>query len=204
MLDAIRKYKKKLKDRLYCEVTPHHLSFTKDDEQRLGALFKVKPEILIANDQKALWKGLLDGTIDVVATDHAPHTLQEKYGVDVPYGMPGLETALPVLLDAVNRNVLKLSDVVRVFSESPAKIFGIKKRGRLKEGYKADITLVQMNLRKNVINESLLTKCRWSAFGNTALVGMPIYTIVNGNLVYEYDKLTDTKNVNDVKGEEVE
>jgi dihydroorotase len=204
MVDIIKKYKKKLKDKLFCEVSPHHLYFTVNDKERLGPLFKVKPDILSTNDQKALWKALADGIIDVVATDHAPHTLQEKFGGEVPNGMPGLETALPVLLDAVNQNILKIGDVIRAYSENPAKIFGLKRRGKIKEGYHADLTLVQMNLKKSVINDTLLTKCKWSAFGNSELVGFPMYTIINGNLVYEYEKFTDGRKVHDIKGMEVD
>ncbi|MBS3157925.1 dihydroorotase family protein [Candidatus Woesearchaeota archaeon] len=209
MVELIKRYKKQkhLEDKLFCEVTPHHLFLNNEDAKMLGRLAYVKPLILTKDDQKALWRALEDGTIDVIATDHAPHTLEEKNNPDitkVPAGMPGLETALPLLLNAVHEGQLAIGDVIRLYSTSPAKIFGLKKKGRLKEGNDADIVLAQQKLRKRIINDNLLTKCKWNAFSNRELFGVPVYTLVNGNLVYEYDKFTDKKTLHDIKGKEVE
>ncbi|MBI2136075.1 dihydroorotase family protein [Candidatus Woesearchaeota archaeon] len=209
MVELIKKYKKQkhIEDRLFCEVTPHHLFLNNEDAKMLGRLAYVKPLILTKDDQKALWRALEDGTIDVIATDHAPHTLEEKNNPDitkVPAGMPGLETALPLLLNAVHEGQLTVNDITKLYSTNPAKIFGLKKKGRLKEGFDADIVLVQQKLKKRIINDNLLTKCKWNAFSNKELFGVPVYTLVNGNLAYEYDKFTDKKTLHDIQGREIE
>ncbi len=209
MVEMIKRYKKQkhIENKLFCEVTPHHLFLDNEDAKLLGRLAYVKPPILTKDDQKALWRALLDGTIDVIATDHAPHTLEEKNNPDitkVPAGMPGLETALPLLLNAVHEGQLTVNDITKLYSTNPAKIFGLKKKGRLKEGFDADIVLVQQKLKKRIINDNLLTKCKWNAFSNKELFGVPVYTLVNGNLTYEYDKFTDKKTLHDIKGREIE
>ena len=100
--------------------------------------------------------------------------------------------------------MLTVNDIVRLYSTAPATIFGLRKKGRLKEGFDADIVLVQQKLKKRIINENMLTKCKWTVFSNKELFGVPVYTIVNGNIVYEYDKFTDQKKLHEIKGREVE
>ena len=188
--------KHKLKNKVFVEVTPHHLFLTEEDRNRLGNLALMKPELGNKNDQDALWEALKKGLIDTVGSDHAPHTIEEKK--EAKFGVPGLETTLPLLLNAVNNKKLTLQKVVELISEAPAKIFGIRKKGFIKEGYNADLVFVDMELEKEVRNENLFTKCRWSPFNGLKLKGWPVMTMVNGNLIYEDNKINEG-----IKGKEV-
>ena len=138
-----------------------------------------------------MWAGLKDGTIDCVATDHAPHTLEEKslpYG-EAPSGMPGVQTSLTLMLNEVSNERIGLENVVKWMAENPAELYDIKGKGFLKEGYDADITIVDMDREKTILNEDMYSKCGWTAFHNFTTKGWPIITIVNGNVVYENDRL---------------
>ena len=141
--------------------------------------------------QKELWAGLRDGTIDCIATDHAPHTLEEKslpYG-EAPSGMPGVQTSLTLMLNEVSNERINLEDVVKWMSENPAKLYKVKNKGFLKEGYDADITIVDMEKEQVILNENMYSKCGWTAFHNKTTKGWPITTIVSGNIIYENDEL---------------
>lgn len=177
--------------RFYTEVTPHHLFLTEDDAKQLGSFALMKPSLKTKQDQDALWQALQKGNIDTIASDHAPHTLEEKNSGNPPYGVPGTETMLPLLLDAVNRQRMTLQQVVKLCCENPAKIFGIRNRGQLKEEYYADLTIVDIGKEKKVENDKLFTKCKWSPFNGKTLKGWPIITIVNGNIVFENDRIID-------------
>ncbi len=180
------------------EVTPHHLFLSEKDLQSLGAFAEMKPRLKTEQDQKALWLGIKNGLVDAVASDHAPHLKEEKESQNYPFGVPGVETMLPLLLDAFNSNKIDLPTVIRLCCENPAKIFGIKNKGILKEGYSADLVIVDLDKRQAVRNEDLLTKCRWSPFDGKILKGWPIITIINGNVAY------DNGEVFDIKAREVE
>ena len=174
------------------ETTPQHLLMHAPNiYNEIGSFAQMNPPIREKYHQKELWAGLKDGTIDCVATDHAPHTFEEKalpYG-EAPSGMPGVQTSLTLMLNEVANEKINLEDVVKWMAENPAKLYNIKGKGFLKEGYDADITIVDMDCEKTILNENMYSKCGWTAFHNTTTKGWPIITIVNGNIVYENDEL---------------
>ncbi|MBU2229613.1 dihydroorotase, partial [Patescibacteria group bacterium] len=172
--------------RVTCEVSPHHLFLNSDAYHNQGNWVKMNPPLRSEEDRLALWKGIKDKTVDTIGTDHAPHTKEEKrlsYW-EVPSGVPGVETMLPLLLNEVNKEKLDINRVVELVCENPAKIFRIKNKGKVEEGYDADLTLVDMQFEKKVMNEDLETKCGWTPFAGRNLVGWPVTTIVGGNIVY--------------------
>jgi len=169
------------------EVCPQNFTLTTPNcYEKLGTLAQMNPPIRSKLHADALWKGLKDRVIDCIATDHAPHTLEEKnqpYGI-APSGMPGVETSLPLMLDKVNRNECTLNEVVSWMSESPAKIYRIYEKGSIEVGKDADMVLVDMDLKKTVRNGELHTKVNWSPYNGIELQGWPVRTIVNGQTVY--------------------
>jgi dihydroorotase len=183
------------KENVFLEVTPHHLFLTEKDQDNF---VKMKPPLKKESDRKALWEALRNGTIDTIGTDHAPHTIEEKESSEV-YGVPGVETRVPLMLDAVNKGNITLKRLVETMCENPAKIFKIRNKGFIEEGKDGDLTIVDMKLRKKVRNDKLFTKCGWSPFEGCELQGLPVITIVNGNVVFENGEVHDK-----VKGEEVE
>ena len=148
---------------------------------------KIKTE----KDQKALWEGIHNGEVDTIATDHAPHTKEEKLDPNYPYGVPGCDTMLPLLLNSVNEKKLTLNKLVQLCCENPVKIFKIKNKGFIKEGFDADLAIIDMDLEKEVKNDELFTKCKWSSFDGWKLKGWPIMTIVNGNIVFNNRKINN-------------
>ena len=196
----IRKHKST--NLITCETTPQHLLMSAPDiYNEIGSFAQMNPPIREKYHQEELWKGLLDGTIDCIATDHAPHTLEEKnlpYG-QAPSGMPGVETSLTLMLNEVSKGRIKLEKIVQLMSENPANIYKMKNKGFIKPGYDADITIVNMNKEKTILNESMKTKCGWTAFNGVKTKGWAQYTIVNGNIVYNDGKLDL-----DHRGEKVE
>ena len=187
-----------IKNQITVEVTPHHLFMTKNDIKKLGAFAEMKPCLKTEKDRKALWNGIQNGAVDIIATDHAPHLKEEKAKADYPFGVPGLETMLPLLFDAYNDKKITLKKITELCCINPARIFRIKNKGILKEGFDADITLVDLDLKQKVDADELLTKCRWSPWEGKTLKGWPVMTIVNGNVVYQDGKIFD------IKGKEVE
>ena len=183
----------KISKQISVEVTPHHLFMNQDDLQHLGAFAEMKPRLKTEHDQKALWNGIQNGTVDVIASDHAPHLKEEKEKANYPFGVPGVETMLPLLLNAFNNNRLSLPQIQKLCCENPAKIFKIKNKGFIKEGYDADLIIVDLDKRQAVRNEDLLTKCKWSPFEGKILKGWPVTTIVNGNIVYDNGEIFDVK-----------
>ncbi len=153
---------------LTCEVTPHHLLFTKGDVK--DGFLKMNPPLRNQEDVEALWEGLLDGTIDCIATDHAPHTIQEKQSENPPAGVPGVEFVLPLMLNAVNEGKLSLERLVAVMSENPARIFGVTPKGRV---------LVDMNLEKTIRPEDVKSKCGWSPYEGRQLKGWPVLALLD-------------------------
>ncbi len=188
-LDAIRRAKQ-VNVAISCEVTPHHLFLSEKDTEQLLNYGKMNPPLRSAEDVSLLWEGLRDGTIDIVATDHAPHLREEKdkdYS-DAPSGIPGVDTMLPLLLDSVQQGRISLERVVEVTSSAPARIFGLKK-GKIEKGYDADLVLVDMNKEQIVRPRS---KCGWSAFEGQTLKGWPQITLVNGQVVFDDGETGET------------
>ena len=186
----IRKHKST--NLITCETTPQHLLMDAPNiYNEIGSFAQMNPPIREKYHQEELWKGLLDGTIDCIATDHAPHTLEEKslpYG-QAPSGMPGVETSLTLMLNEVSKGRIKLEKIVQLMSENPASIYKMKNKGFIKLGYDADITIVDMQKEKTISNDFMKTKCGWTAFDGVKTKGWTQYTIVNGNIVYNDGEL---------------
>lgn len=169
------------------EVTPHHLLLSKKDIKRLRNYSKVNPPLRSEADRAALWSAIHANIVDSIASDHAPHLREEKE-VDVisaASGFPGLETMLPLMLNEVNRRNLSITLLSKLLSENPAKIFGIRNKGVIREGYDADLVAVDMKKEQKVSSDRLFTKCGWSPFEGLTLRGWPVLTLVRGNVVFE-------------------
>ena len=191
-IDVIKKYRAKnpwAKENIFVEVTPHHLFLTEEDYRKQGAFAKMIPSLKTKKDQDALWAAIKDGTVDTIGTDHAPHTIEEKRSEKAPGGVPGEETVLPLLLDAMSKARITLERIVQLTSKNPARIFSIKGKGNIGIGYDADLTIIDMKESREVRNEDLLTKCGWSPFNSWQLKGWPVVTIVGGNVVYDHGKI---------------
>ncbi len=169
------------------EVIPNHLLLSVDDYATLDTLVQMNPPIRTCADNEALWQGLHDGVIDFIATDHAPHTLDEKHAgyPRSPAGMPGVETSLPLMLTAMRAGKCRLAEIQRWMCRAPAEAYRIPNKGRLIPGYDADLTLVDVERYRPVRNEELYTRVRWSPYAGKELTGWPQYTIVGGRIVYE-------------------
>ncbi len=173
------------------EVTPQHLLLNTDAYEKIGTLAQMNPPLRSPHDNAVLWQALLDGVIDFIATDHAPHTLEEKAQEypNTPSGMPGVETSLPLMLTAAMQGRCTIAQVSHWMSSAVAKAYNIPKKGAIAPGYDADLVLVDLNTYRRVRREELLTKCGWSPFEGWNLTGWPVCTIVGGQIVYEQGKL---------------
>ena len=177
------------------EVCIHHLWFTDADYETKGSLIKWNPAVKTQEDKDALWKALLDDRIDVIATDHAPHTLEEKSNpyTTCPSGGPLVQHALVALFEAHHQGKISVEKIVEKFCHNPAKLFKIEKRGFIKEGYYADIAIVNAYLPWNVKKENILAKCGWSPFEGYNFKSRVTHTFVNGKLVYANGKVKEEK-----------
>ena len=175
------------------EVCIHHLWFNDADYDEKGTFIKWNPAVKAEKDRLGLWKALLDDRIDVLATDHAPHTLEEKNNVycKAPSGGPLVQHAVMAILEKVKEGVISIEKAVEKMSHNPAKLFQIEKRGFIKEGYFADIVLIDPNKPQTVTKENILYKCGWSPFEGTTFSHSITHTFVNGNLVYENGKFNE-------------
>lgn len=173
-------------DLISAEVCPHHLFFNIDDYDRLGSLVKMNPSIKTKTDNENLWQALLDGVITVIATDHAPHTKEEKRQPypECPSGLPAVENSLALMLNQMSRGHCSIEQVVTWMSTEPARVWGIQNKGKIEVGYDADLTLVDLNLKQTILNENQETKCGWSPWHGTELTGWPIATWVMGHQVF--------------------
>lgn len=171
-----------------CEVTPHHLFLSTRDEEQLGSLGRVNPPLRDQEDVDAIWADHFT-TIDMVATDHAPHTLAEKASASPPSGMPGLETMLPLLLTAAHEGRLTLPDIARLTASNPAQTFRLAHKGRIAPGYHADLTLVNRATTWTVAEDSLFTKCRWNPFLGRQMHGKVAQVYLRGECVFEGGKV---------------
>jgi len=171
-----------------CETTPHHLFLSVDDLRQIGTLTLTMPPIREKHHSAALWDGIKNGWIDILASDHAPHMLSEKKAKsvwDVKVGIPGLETTLPLLLTEVKHGRLSITDIVRLMSEKPAEIFGLKDRGCLKEGNNADLVFVDLNRKYKIDASKFYSKAKFSPFDGWNVKGKPVKTFVGGRLIMD-------------------
>ena len=178
------------------EVTPQHLVLNTDAYKTLGTLVQMNPPIRSAHDNEVLWQALRDGVIDFIATDHAPHTLEEKAKgyPNTPSGMPGVETSLAVMLTQAKAGKCTVAQVSNWMSTAVAKAYGIPNKGLIEVGYDADLVLVDLEHSKPVVREEVVSKCGWNPFEGWELTGWAVYTIVGGQVAYENGQLnTDVR-----------
>lgn len=182
--------------KITAEVCIHHLWFSDADYDDKGTLIKWNPAVKTAEDRAKLWEALLDDRIDVIATDHAPHLLSEKDNVytKAPSGGPLVQHALVAMLEKHKEGLLSLEKLVEKMCHNPAKLFDIKKRGYIREGYYADLVLVDLNKSWRVTPESNLYKCGWSPFDGTTFGSQITHTFVNGHLAYENGIVSEERN----------
>jgi dihydroorotase len=175
------------------EVCIHHLWFSDKDYREKGTHIKWNPAVKTEADRQGLWKALLDDRIDVLATDHAPHTLEEKNNVytKAPSGGPLVQHAIIALLEKVKEGVIPFEKLVEKMSHNPAKLFQIEKRGFIKEGYFADLVLIDTNKPQTISKKNILYKCGWSPFEGTTFSSTITHTFVNGNLIYNNGVFND-------------
>lgn len=190
-IEELRKFRGPL---VSCDVTPHHLYLTQNAYAERGNYVKINPPLRTNKDRQALWKGLRDGVVTAIASDHAPHAKEEKeqsYG-KAPAGAPGVETMLPLLLDSVNHGELSLRDIAQLTAENPARLLGIKNKGQIIAGFDADLAVVDINKETEVGANGFFTKCGWSPFSGWKLKGRPVMTIVGGQTVFENGSVNRT------------
>ncbi len=177
------------------EACPHHLLFHTGDYERLGTLVQMNPSLKSPADNQALWAALLDNRIQVIATDHAPHTWDEKQQPypQSPSGLPAVENSLALMLDQTHQGRCTLQHVVHWMCDAPARVWDIIDRGRIERGYAADLVLVDLNLTKQIRNQEQLTKCGWSPWHGQSLTGWPVMTFVGGHCVYDRGRFDDSQ-----------
>ena len=181
-VELIRKYKNN--NWIFCEVTPHHLLLNESILEKVGNFGKVNPPLQTKKDNHALWKAIYDGTIDFMGTDHAPHKLAEKQKEysQAPSGFPGLETGLHLLLNEVNRGNLTIEKLVELTSKNATEIFNLKKRGEIKIGNFADLTVIDMNKKWKIDSSKFKSKAKYSPFDGFEIQGKVEMCFVNGRM----------------------
>ena len=179
---------------VYAEVTPHHLFLNteiRESTERNKMLLRMKPELTEKSDNEFLWEAINRGEVDTIGTDHAPHLISEKLE-KITFGMPGVETSLALMINAYNEGKISLEMIQKLMCENPAKIMKIEKRGKLQEGYFADVIIVDTKKEWIVgIDDTIESKCGWTPYENWRLKGKNIMTIVNGEIVYENGKINE-------------
>jgi dihydroorotase (multifunctional complex type) len=186
-LDSVTEAKKN-KRKVTCEVTPNHLLLSSADFGRNGGLLSMMPPLRSHVDIAALWQGIAKGSVDLLGSDHAPHTFEEKSARniwDVKVGVPGLETTLPLMLTMVKKGRLSLDVLVGLLAEKPAEIFSLRGRGRLEKGMKADFTAVDVKAKFRIDASKFHSKARFSPYDGWEVQGKPAKTFVNGHLVMD-------------------
>ncbi|KAF2509853.1 dihydroorotase [Flavobacterium foetidum] len=181
--------------KITAEVCVHHLWFTDEDYKTKGNFIKWNPAVKTAADRKALWEALNDGRIDVIATDHAPHTKEEKMQsyLNAPSGGPLVQHAVVAMFEAHHQGKISVEKIVEKMCHNPAKLFKIEKRGFIREGYHADLVIVNPGLPWSVKPENILYKCGWSPFEGYTFKSRITHTFVNGELVYNNFKVKDSR-----------
>lgn len=189
------------KDVATCEATPHHLTLSADDYRTLGNLIQMNPPVRDKRHRDGVWVGINQGIVDVLGSDHAPHTMEEKqkpYPAS-PSGMTGVQTLVPIMLDHVNAGRLTLERFVDLSSHGPNRIFGMSRKGRIAVGYDADLTIVDMKRRETITHEQAGSKACWTPYHGKTVTGWPIGTFVRGIKV-----MWEAEIVNPHQGEPVE
>ena len=173
------------KDVATCEATPHHLTLSSDDYATLGTLIQMNPPVRAARHRDGVWYGVDQGIVDVLGSDHAPHTLEEKaksYPAS-PSGMTGVQTLVPIMLDHVNAGKLTIERFVDLTSHGPNRIFGMARKGRIAVGYDADFTVVDLLRRETILNDQAGSRAGWTPYHGRDVTGWPVGTIVRGRRV---------------------
>ena len=174
------------------ETTPQHLTlYAPDCYDKLGTYAQMNPPLRTKEHYDRLWVAIKNNIVDVLGSDHAPHLKEnkDKEYPNTPSGMPGVQTIFPVMLDHVNNGKLTLQQLINLMCENPCRIFGIKNKGYIREGFDADLTITDMNKEVTIKNEMIASKCGWTPFNNHKVKGFPVGTIVNGNLVMSDGKV---------------
>ena len=176
------------------EACPHHLLFSIDDYDRLGTLIQMNPSLKTQDDNQRLWHALHEGALQVIATDHAPHTLEEKQQdyPQSPSGLPAIENSLSLMLNEVHNGRIRIEQIAHWMSDAPARTWDIVNKGRITPGYDADLVLVDLQKRNTIRNVEQLTKCGWSPWDGVELVGTPVRTWVGGQTVYYDGQVNDS------------
>jgi dihydroorotase len=185
---------RKNKDIASVELLANHLTLHAPDcYENLGTLAQQNPPIREKHHQDALWEALNDGTVDILASDHAPHTLEEKAEIypKSPSGTPGVQTLVPVMLNHVNEGRLTLEKLVELWSYGPERIHGLVNKGRIKEGYNADFTIVDLNKKNTITNAQQKSKTGWTPYDGMKVKGWPIMTIIRGHMVMREDEMLE-------------
>ncbi|MBB3209550.1 dihydroorotase [Rhodopirellula rubra] len=174
---------------LTAEVCPHHLFFNVDDYARLGSRIQMNPSIKSSADNAGLWQALLDDVVQVIATDHAPHTLDEKAQPypNSPSGLPAVENSLALMLNQAHHGKVNVVQIAHWMSDAPARVWGMTAKGRIAEGYDADLVLVDLNESRTIRDAEQHTKNRWSPWDGETLTGWPVRTYVGGHQVWSID-----------------
>jgi dihydroorotase len=174
------------KDVASVEVTPHHLTLVAPDcYERLGALAQMNPPVRDERHRQGVWRGVEQGIADILGSDHAPHTREEKEKIypNTPSGMTGVQTLVPLMLDHVNAGRLTLERFVDMTSAGPKRLFGIARKGRIAAGYDADFTIVDLKRRETITDRWIASKCGWTPYDGVTVTGWPVGTLVRGNVV---------------------
>lgn len=189
------------KDVATCEATPHHLTLSADDYKTLGNLIQMNPPVRDKRHRDGVWKGIDQGIVDVLGSDHAPHTLEEKQKTypASPSGMTGVQTLVPIMLDHVNAGKLSLQRFVDLSSHGPNRIFGMARKGRIAVGYDADLTIVDMKRKETITHAQAGSKAGWTPYDGKEVTGWPVGTMVRGIRV-----MWEAEIVNPHQGEPVE
>ena len=178
---------------IYGEATPHHLFLNTEDvnkNEKNKMLLRMKPELREKSDNKALWDAVLDGTIDTIGTDHAPHLISEKLE-KLTFGVPSVEHSLELMLKKVNDGTIDLKLLTKIMSENASKIFAVKNKGLLKENYDADLVIIDLNDRSEIEQKDIITKAGWSPYIGFERGGKVLTTIVRGNIAYNKGIFSD-------------
>lgn len=191
--------------RTSCEVCPHHLFWDTSAYVEWGTFARMNPPLRGAEDRAAMWAALNEGTVDMIATDHAPHTVAEKSRPyrQAPSGVPGVETMLPMMLDAAHRGACTYEQVLEWLCHAPARLYGIEARHALVVGNWADMVVIDPNLERAVRDEDQFSRCKWSPWRGRTLRGWPVKTFVNGQLVFARDGAERGSVRGEIRGREV-
>ena len=174
------------------EITPQHLTlYAPDCYDKLGTFAQMNPPIRKKEHHDRLWIAIKNSIVDVLGSDHAPHSKEDKnkkYPTS-PAGMPGVQTILPIMLNHINNGLLNLDQLIKLMCENPCKIFGIKNKGYIKEGFDADLTIIDINKKQTIKNEMMASKCGWTPFHDMTVKGFPVVTIINGKTIMSNGKV---------------